>query len=184
MTHDDEKLSDEERSILDRHNSISIRKHGVGLERVQRIHLDIDSEPMNFSELTIADMVQDIADRTFEEDAFTLHAIARALRGLDDHHLLILKQKKRGKWKTPTESDAQYNREMSWLYTLAAWEREGMKTEAAIAQIAERASVSRATVFQGVQKAELNLERAANLFPKEPRPDHLRNPRPSKTRKT
>ena len=170
-------LSADEERIVDRLNNISIRKHGVALERVQRCHLGIDCEPMEFNEATIADMIQDIADGRVEHDAFALHAVARALRGLDDHHVLILKQKKPGKWESPTEHEAKANRELSWLYTLGAWERDGMKTEAAVARLAELAGVSRATVFAGVRNAEKFLERCREWGSDA---EHLQNPRPAK----
>ena len=56
--HEDEDwrddLSPESRATVDQ---VSLRKHRVGLERVQRIHLGIDTEPMEFSTETLADML-------------------------------------------------------------------------------------------------------------------------------
>jgi hypothetical protein len=172
-----DEMTEEERLDFD---DRLVRNHIVDLERVQRIHLGVDSEPMEFTADTIADMVQDIADNSFTHEAFTLHAIARALRGLDDHHILVLRQKKRGKWESPTEHEKKHNREMSWLWTLGAWEHDGMKTEAAVARIAELANVSRATVFQGIRNAEAFLEHCREIIGDRQLPEHLKNPRPSK----
>lgn len=166
--------------------SISLREHRVGIERVQRIHLGIDSEPMDFNEQTLANMIQDVADECDEDSAFTLHAVARALRGEDDDHHLVLRQNRPGKWQSPTEFEEKASQEMSWLWTLAALERQGTKTEAAIAKIAQLSNVSRATVFAGVKRAEQTLERAWTAFNPPgyygPKPQHLTNPRPDKKR--
>ena len=72
---------------------------------------------------------------------------------------------------------------MSWLWTLGAWKREGMKTEAAIARISELSGVSRASIFAGVKRAEKFLDDAWMLGRKDrfgPRPHHLTNLRPAK----
>lgn len=160
-------------------------RHGVNLERVQRIELGIDNEPMAFDEATVAAMLQKLADeRPYETEAFVLRALANALRGDDEHHRLVLKQKKPGKWESPTEFEANRNREMSWLYALGNFEKQGIKTEAAVAKIAEDFDVSRATVFAGVKRAEEFLDRAWNIGSEKPRfgprPIHLANPRPAK----
>lgn len=181
MSDDDDwmsMLSPETRAVVERTNH---RRHRVNLERVQRIHQGIDSEPMEFSASTIAKMLQDIADECDDHGAFTLHAVVRALLGTDDHHILVLKQKKPGKWVSPTVHESHANQIMGWLYTLANWELAGMKTEAAVAQIAELANVKRATVFAGIKEAEQFLASCRTLAPDA---DHLQNPRPSKERKT
>lgn len=165
----------------DKYSDWPANKHGVNLERVQRIHMGLDDEPMAFDEGSLADMLQDISDADPQgEAAFALTALANALRGKDDHHALTLKQKKPGKWQSPTELNAQWNREDSWLRTLGHWECEGMKTEAAVARIAELAGVSRASVFAGVRAAEKRLESAQQLFRADDLPPHLLNPRPAK----
>lgn len=169
----------------DRHSDWPANRHRVNLERVQRIELGLDSEPMPFNETTLADMLQGIADaEPTGNAAFALTALANALRGTDPHHALKLKQKRPGKWQSPTDAEIQWNREASWLWTLGAWEREGMKTEAAIAKIAELEGVSRATVFAGVRSAEQWLELAWSVFQSEDseveRPEHLTKPRPIK----
>jgi hypothetical protein len=161
-----------------------LRKHAVNLERVQRIHLGLDAEAMEFSEKTVSDMIQEIAEHCDEHEAFKLHALVRALRGQDEHHQLVLKQKKPGKWVSPTESDAKFTRRLNWLWTLGNFEREGIKTEAAVARIAELDDTSRAAVFAGVKEAEQHLDFAWAIFHPEgfqgPRPRHLTNPRPAK----
>lgn len=172
-------------SYEDKYSLASMNGHGVGLERTQRIHQGIDSEPMEFSEETLAAMVQDLADDLGTgHKAFVLRAIANALSGRDDHHKLVLRQKKPGKWVSPTEYEESLNREMSWLWTLGAWEKQGMKTEAAVAKISELSGSSRAAVFAGVKKAEKFIHRAFwGLKPKGfqgPPPAHLCNPRPAK----
>src|SRR5436190_11836183 len=88
-------LTPSARKILD---AISLRRHGVDLERVQRIHLDIENEQMDFTAVTVAQMLQDVADQCDENNAFTIHAVVRALLGKDEHHFLELKQKKPGKF--------------------------------------------------------------------------------------
>lgn len=169
----------------DKYSHFAGNTHGVDLERVQRIELGIDSEPMEFNEGTIAYMLQALADdRPFETEAFVLRALVNALRGNDDHHRLVLRQKKPGKWESPTEHEERWNRDMSWLWTLGSLERAGMKTEAAIARISELSGASRAAVFAGVRSAEKRIHDAFWMFqPKGfqgPPPAHLCNPRPSK----
>lgn len=135
-------------------SSVNLRRHSINLERIQRIHLGIDSEPMEFSANTIADMLQQVADECDEDSAFTIHAVVNALRGLDEHHVLQLKRKRRGRFVSPTEREEQTNRNLSWLHSLAKLEAEGMQTEAAIAKISDVWKVSRAAVYAGIAKAE------------------------------
>lgn len=173
-------MSEEEKYAFD---DRILRNHNVNLERVQRIHQEIDNEPMEFSADSIASMLDDIAERSDMNDAFTLHAVSRALRGLDEHHVLILKQKKRGKFVSPTDEEGEFSRNLSWLHTLALHERNGVKTEAAIAFIAERWSVSRASVFAGIKEAEDYLALGRSIdWPSNKAGDSFINPRPSKTK--
>ena len=167
----------------DKYSRFKGNNHGVDLERVQRIELGIDGELMEFSEGTIADMLQKMSDeRPFESEAFVLRALANALRGEDDHHRLILQHKKRGKFLSPTETEARHYQDISWLHTLANREKMGDKTEAGIAFIAEHWNVSRASVFAGIRRAEQYLKSGAEMFAKVPGGDNFRNPRPDKRR--
>ncbi|CCA93378.1 hypothetical protein [Novosphingobium sp. PP1Y] len=176
------ELSEEERHALE---DGLLRRHRVNLERVQRIHQDIDTEPMEFSADSIAKMLDEIADQSDCNVAFTLQAVSRALRGQDDHHVLILKQKKRGKFVSPTEHDNHHCRIMSWLHTLAMHEQDGVKTEAAVALIAENWGVSRASVFAGIKEAEDYLESGRTLdWPSGEQTSAFTNPRPNKSDKT
>lgn len=159
-------------------DSIGVRKHYVDLERVQRIHLDLDDEPMEFSAETIAAMVQDVADNCNEHEAFILHAVANALSGKDEHHVLLLQQNKRGRFVSPHEHRVTHIRNQHWLHWLAAMENDGVKTESAITEIARRFGVSRATVFSGIRQAEKFLETGRSIFPQN---GNFENPRPSKT---
>jgi hypothetical protein len=152
----------------------------VALERVQRLHLGIDEEEMEFSAATIASMLQEVADTCDESEAFTIHAVVRALQGADEDHELVLKQKRRGKYVSPTEHVATHNRNMSWLRTLALRESQGVKTEAAIAEIAEKWGVKRASVFEGVRDAQRFLKAGRETFGG----PNFENPRPAKNRKT
>lgn len=161
--------------------SVSLRRHAVDLERAQRLHLGLDNEQMEFSATTIAEMVQDIAHRCDENDAFTLHAVARALRGDDEHHWLQLKHKKRGRFVSPTDRERQFQRSMEWLRALARLELDGIKTESAVAKISEEWGVSRASVFQTIREAEAFLSQGARHFPDNP---YFVNPRPSNKRNT
>lgn len=159
----------------------SLRNHGVNLERVQRIHLGIDYESMDFTAETIASMLQDVADQCDENEAFAIHAVVRALQGKDDHHQLVLRQKRPGRFESPTEWEEKSNRNSKWLYWLAGREKKGWKTEAAIAEIAEQEGVSRATVFAGIREAEDSLARGNAIFPDS---GNFENPRPDKKRNT
>lgn len=184
---DEERLDSQSDRAIEAWNNANWEGHGVNLERVQRIFLGLDSEPMEFDENSIAGMLEAIARETLPEHGFTLFAIVEALRGNDDHHVLQLKQKRPGKWENPTEFEDRYNREMKWLWSLGSWEHQGIKTEAAVARIAEIESVSRASVFAGVRRAEKFLDdcwsiRGETRFG--PRPRHLTNPRPAKKRNT
>ena len=96
----------------------------------------------------------------------------------------FLWHKKRGKFLSPTETEARHYRDMSWLHTLAHREKMGDKTEAAIAFVAENWNVSRASVFAGIRRAEEYLRSGAKIFAKMPGGDNFRNPRPDKTRNT
>lgn len=123
-------------------------KHRVDLERVQRIHLGIDQEPMEFSEESLAQMLQALADdRPTDHSAFVLHALARALRGEDDNHRLVLKQAKRGKWNSPSDEFALRRQSLAWRLRLERLRNEGWQTEAAIHRIAETTGNSVSTVY-------------------------------------
>jgi hypothetical protein len=158
-------------------SAVNLRFHRVDLERVQRIHCGLDSEPMEFTAATIAEMLGEIAARCDEEDAFSLHAIVNALLGNDDHHELILRQRKRGKFVSPDKSETKRNRQQLWLHWLAGLERRGAKTESAVAEIAADQKVSRATIFAGVRAAEDFLETGRMIFPDSA---NFANPRPVK----
>lgn len=171
-------LSEGARRVYDK---INLRKHGVNLERVQRIHQGIDTEDMEFSAATIAQMLQEVADECDENDAFTIHAVVNALLGRDDHHRLVLKQKRPGKYVNPTAHEATHNRHQYWLHWLAGREDAGIKTEAAIAEIAASENVSRAAVFQGIRQAEEFLDRGRKIFEGN---ENFENPRPAKKQNT
>lgn len=173
-----EELSPKMQTILD---GISIRTHGVDLERVQRIHLGLDSEPMEFSAETVAQMIQDVADNCDAHNAFILHAVMRALRGNDDYHSLTLQQKKRGRFEAPDLQAAKHHRRRMWLHWLAHLESQGVKTEAAITEIGDKEGVSRATVFAEIRKAERFLEEGRSIFAGSPAADNFQNPRPAKS---
>lgn len=157
-----------------------LRNHGVDLERVQRIHLSLDSEEMTFTNETLAAMLEDVAANCDEGDAFILRAVINALLGLDRHHVLTLKLKRKGKFVSPHEHELMSNRNKKWLWWLAKLETGGMKTEAAIMTIAEAEKVSRATVFGGIREAETFLNTGKQIFPDSSAFD---NPRLGKTGK-
>ncbi|MFN5084332.1 MAG: hypothetical protein ACK5EX_02475 [Novosphingobium sp.] len=164
-------------------NRVNLRKHLVGLERVQRIHLGLDSEPMPFTAATLAEMIQDVADNCDEHDAFTLHAVVRALRGEDEHFALVVKQRKRGKFTSPHEWEEAHNRDQHWLHWLAGLEEQGIKTEAAVHEIAEKSGASRATIFAAIKRAEDWIETTRQIFRSIEGAREISNPRPSKSEK-
>lgn len=172
-----ELLSPDAKASLDK---IDLRQHKVSLERVQRIHLNIDDEKMEFSALTLAAMLADIADRSDEDEAFLLRGVVNALRGDDEHHELILKQRRKGRFVSPTAYSATHNRNRVWLSRLAYLENEGWPTEAAVQEIATKAGVKRATVFAAIKAAEKYLADGKTMFPESP---NFKNPRPSKSGK-
>lgn len=163
-----------------------MRRLATPLEDVLRIHFDLslglyEAEPMEFSAETIAAMLQDVADRVSVANAMVIHAVVRALRGEDQHHRLELRQVKPGKHKFAHDRAADRQQNQTWLERLAACEREGVKTEAAIASIAAEWGVSRASVFAGIRSAEeiLRLARSVSLFQGEDATEYD-NPRPNK----
>ena len=126
-------------------------KHGVDLERVQRIHLGIDQEPMDFSEESLAEMLQKLADeRPTDEGAFVLRALANALRGKDDNHQLHLKQVKRGTWKSPSDELTRRRQAWAWMLRLERLKNEGWEREASIYRIAETTGNSVSTVYSRI----------------------------------
>lgn len=145
-----------ELSFKGKHSHWKANKHRVDLERVQRIHLDIDQEPMEFSEESLAQMLQTLADeRPTEHSAFVLHAVANALRGEDENHRLFLKQTKRGTWNSPSDEHARRRQTLAWLVRLDRLRNEGWQIDAAIHRIAETTGNSVSTVY-----ARISAERA------------------------
>lgn len=141
-----------------------IRHLTVPLQDVQRTFFGLEyHEPMEFSAESIAEMLQQIADASTTGKAIAIHAVVRALRGLDEHHRLELRQVKPGKHKLSHHYAAEREQNQAWLERLAAYERDGMKTEAAVAAIAEEWGVSRASVFAGVKSAENMLGLVSSL---------------------
>lgn len=139
--------------------------HDVDLERVQRNHQGLESEPMVFNEESVADMLQDIADREpTTAAAFTLRALANALRGVDDNHRLVLQQKKRGKWQSPGDIHLQHRKHAAWLIRLIRLQREGWPTDAAIHRIAATTGNSVSRVYSGVAEANLSREHIEDFF--------------------
>lgn len=152
---DDDNLSPEEQARLDRLNSVPMNRHSVNLERVQRCHLGIDDEPMQFDEASIADMLQDVADTLrYGSEAFVLRGIANALRGNDDHHSLVLRQVKRGKWKSPSERTERLTQQINWAIDLGKLEADGWQTDAAVHRVAELAGVGVSTVYAGIKEQQ------------------------------
>lgn len=153
----------------------------MALERVQRCHLDIDYEPMEFNADTLADMLSDIANDLEEPHAaFVLHGFVNALRGKDPHHELVLKQKRRGKFVSPTEHEDRRNLTLTALHLLAEYEREEIKTESAIASVGKALKLSRAATFAAIKEAEEYLRLGKQCFPDSKAFD---NPRPANKRK-
>lgn len=135
----------------DKYSRFAGNAHRVNLERVQRIHLGVDSEPMEFSESTLATMLQDMADeRPFETEAFVLRAVANALRGEDDHHKLVLRQRKRGAWKSPADDLVRHRQQVAWILRLGRLEAQGWQTDAAVHRIAETTGKSVSRVYAGI----------------------------------
>ncbi|WP_156139686.1 hypothetical protein [Sphingomonas sp. 35-24ZXX] len=155
------------------------RRRIYNLERAQRISLDIDEQPMDFTAETVADMLYVIAAECEAPNRSLIYSVANALLGIDPHHVLILKQKKKGKFLPPDEMEFLHWRRISWLQNLAKLEREGLGTEAAVAQIAETWGASRATIFAEVAKAEEFYSIGAKL---DKGGEHFVNPRPAKSR--
>ena len=145
-----------ELSVKDKHSDYPMNRHNVDLERVQRIQLGIDVESMEFSEESVAQMLQEMADeRPAGHSAFVLRSLANALRGEDRNHRLVLKQTKRGKWVSPSDDHTRRRQNIAWLWRLDRLQNEGWQTDAAIHRIAETTGNSVATVY-----ARISSERA------------------------
>lgn len=141
-------------------------RHKVNLERVQRLHLGLDQEPMAFNEGTLADMVQAIADADPTGDAaFVLAALANALRGDDEHHRLRLQQAKRGKWQSPSDGVARHRQHCAWILRLDRLQRQGWQTDAAIHRIAETTGNSVSRVYAGIAE-EREWQELLRTFPR------------------
>lgn len=126
-------------------------KHIVDLERVQRIQLGLDDEPMDFNEQTLADMIQRVVDENpYHSQAFIMRALANALRGDDDHHRLHLRQKARGRWESPSDYRARHRRHTAWLIRLHRLRASGWQTDAAVHRIAETTGTSVSAVYAGI----------------------------------
>lgn len=128
-------------------------RHNVNLERVQRIHLDIDTEHMEFDEMSLANMLQEMADaRPFEIEAFVLRALANALAGTDPHHQLRLRQVNRGKWQSPSAQHARKRQNLAWLFRLDRLQQQGWQVDAAIHRIAETTGHSPSHVYSRIKE--------------------------------
>jgi len=162
-----------------------LRQHSIALEDVQRTHLGLTiNEEMEMSAESVAAMLQSIADEVSLAKAIKIRSVVRALLGQDQGYRLELRQVKRGKHKLAHDFAAEREQNQRWLEELAAYERQGLKTEAGVAAIAEHWQVSRASVFAGIKSAEsiLELFRSFSQFLGEDPVDHD-NPRPAKSRK-
>ena len=138
----------------------------VGLERTQRIFLGLDDEPMAFDESTIARMLKTVASDYdgLSDEFIVLHAVANALLGVDGDFKMRLIHKRRGKFKPPDVQEAEFERRMSILYSVASLEKKGWKTEAAVARKQERFGISRAAVFADIKAAEEFLASCRKIF--------------------
>lgn len=129
----------------------SLNNHNVDLERVQRCHLGLDDEVMEFSERSIALMLQDLADELrYGHEAFVLRAVANALVGIDPHHRLTLKQIRPGRWDSPADSRARHRQHLAWIVRLHRMQEKGWQTDAAIHQIAHTTGKSVSRVYAGI----------------------------------
>lgn len=149
-----------------KHSDWPANRHKVSLERVQRLQLGLDDEPMAFDEESLADMLQSLADADPRgRAAFVLTALANALRGEDDHHRLRLHQAKRGKWQSPSDRVARHRQHCAWFVRLHRLQREGWQTDAAIHRIAETTGNSVARVYAGIAE-ERAWQEVLRDFPK------------------
>lgn len=150
----------------DKHSDWPANRHGVNLERVQRLHLGLEDEPMAFDEESLADMLQSLADADPRgRAAFVLTALANALRGKDDHHRLRLHQSKRGKWLSPSDRVARHRQHCAWILRLHRLQRQGWQTDAAIHRIAETTGNSVSRIYAGIAEERAFADVLRN-FPK------------------
>lgn len=134
-----------------KHSDWPSNRHKVDLERVQRIEMGLDNEPMVFDENSLADMLQGIADANpIGAPAFVLAALANALKGKDEYHRLRLQQAKRGKWSSPADQNARHRQHCAWILRLHRLQKEGWQTDAAIHRIAETTGNSVSRVYAGI----------------------------------
>lgn len=124
----------------------------VGLERHQRLFLDIDDEPMPLDEATIADCLRKIAEDSSLEHSMYLEAVATALEGRDEHHILQLKQRKRGRFVPPHQTMHRLREVHNVEIAVSRYESLGLQNKAAVSKVAETYGKSRAWVFKALKE--------------------------------
>lgn len=119
------------------------------LEYAQRDFLGLTDEPMEFSEKTIASVLEEIITETdFIPNRMFLRSLVRALRGEDIAFRLKLVGKARGKFKSA--ADQADEREFQHSVYMHVLDRQiaGDPKEAAVASAAAHFKISRANVFK------------------------------------
>lgn len=119
------------------------------LEIAQRDFLGVVDEPMAFSEETIAKVIDEISANCADGcSRLFLDALARTLRGTDEHFRLRLSGNARRKFVPTDEHTANRLRRAHIAATVKWRESSGDPKEAAVAFACQKFNLSRAMVFK------------------------------------
>ena len=129
------------------------------LELAQRDLLNLLDEEMDFSERSLANALREIANSEelqipeIDRGAYNfLKALADALDNDRAEWSLALARSKKGPFKSPSDAARQHSRD-AWTQAMVMHLVDGgMKTEAAVAEVAGQQGWSRASIFKSIKR--------------------------------
>lgn len=126
----------------------------VNLERHQRIFLGLDDEPMKFDAGTVGQLLVDIGTDLDDDYGLFIRAVGSAFLGLDEHHVISLRNRKKGKFIDPSEHSRRHREIMHLEHVVLRFLDLGLQMKAAVSRTGEIFGRSRAWVFAALREAQ------------------------------
>ena len=150
--------------------SHSERKYAaVNLERYQRIFLGLDDEFMMFSGASVGHILVDIGNELSDDNGMFVRAVGNALLGRDEHHVVTIQNRRKGRFVTPFERGQRHREILHVEYTVWQHLDLGLQMKAAVSRTGEIFGRSRAWVFAALREVgefreSVKLVRASREF--------------------
>ena len=131
----------------------SKRKYAaVNLERYQRIFLGLDDEFMMFSGASVGHILVEIGNELADDNGMFVRAVGDALLGRDEHHVVTIQNRRKGRFVTPFERSQRHREIFHVEFTVWQHLDLGLQMKAAVSRTGEIFGRSRAWVFAALRE--------------------------------